>query len=87
MLNTLEIFEAIGKLIEGAFGVRYIFSSKYRNKVHERCRDMTKGGIFYFAFVTLSGIELMRMIKKKQMALEESEEGLSAAEQVYALAS
>ncbi len=35
---------------------------------------------------TLTGIELMRMIKKKQMALEEGEEGLNAAEQFYALA-
>ena len=34
---------------------------------------------------TLAGIELMRMIKKKQMGLEEK--GFSAAEQFYALAS
>ncbi len=36
---------------------------------------------------TLAGIELMHMIKKKQMRLEEEEQGLSAAEQFYALAS
>ncbi len=36
---------------------------------------------------TLTGIELMRMIKKKQMELEEGEEGLSSAEQFYSLAS
>jgi hypothetical protein len=36
---------------------------------------------------TLTGIELMRMIKKKQMVLAEGEEGLTAAEQFYALAS
>ncbi len=36
---------------------------------------------------TLTGIELMRMIKKKQMELEEEEQGLSAAEQFYSLAS
>jgi putative transposase len=35
---------------------------------------------------TLAGIELMHMIKKKQMVLEEGEEGLSAAEQFYSLA-
>ncbi len=35
---------------------------------------------------TLTGIELMRMIKKKQMRLEEEGKGLSAAEQFYALA-
>jgi putative transposase len=35
---------------------------------------------------TLVGIELMHMIKKKQMVLEAGEEGLTAAEQFYALA-
>jgi hypothetical protein len=35
---------------------------------------------------TLAGVELMHMIKKKQMVLEAGEEGLSAAEQFYALA-
>ncbi len=35
---------------------------------------------------TLAGIELMRMIKKQQMGLEEEEKGLSAAEPFYALA-
>jgi putative transposase len=34
----------------------------------------------------LAGIELMHMIKKKQMVLEEGDEGLSAAEQFYSLA-
>ena len=36
---------------------------------------------------SLTGIELMRMIKKKQMELSEGEEDLSAANQFYALAS
>jgi putative transposase len=35
---------------------------------------------------TLAGIELMPMIRKKQMELEVGEEGLTAAEQFYALA-
>jgi hypothetical protein len=35
---------------------------------------------------TLAGIELMHMIKKKQMMLEARDEGLTAAEQFYALA-
>lgn len=35
---------------------------------------------------TLAGVELMHMIKKRQMVLEAGEEGLSAAEQFYALA-
>jgi putative transposase len=35
---------------------------------------------------TLARIELMHMIKKKQMVLKEADEGLTAAEQFYALA-
>jgi len=35
---------------------------------------------------TLAGIELMHMIRKKQMGLEVGEEGLTAAEQFYSLA-
>jgi transposase-like protein len=35
----------------------------------------------------LAGVEFMHMIKKRQMVLEAGEEGLSAAEQFYALAS
>jgi len=36
---------------------------------------------------TLAGIELMHMIKKRQMVVEAGAEGLTAAEQFYALAS
>jgi putative transposase len=36
---------------------------------------------------TLAGIELMHMIKKKQLVIEAGDEGLTAAEQFYALAS
>jgi transposase-like protein len=36
--------------------------------------------------LTLVGIELMHMIKKKQMVVEEGNEGRTAAEQFYALA-
>jgi hypothetical protein len=35
---------------------------------------------------TLVGVELMHMIKKKQMVVERGEEGLTAAEQFYSLA-
>jgi len=35
---------------------------------------------------TLVGIELMHMIKKRQMVVAEGEEGLTAAEQFYSLA-
>ena len=36
---------------------------------------------------TLVGIELMHMIKKRQMIVEEGHKGLTAAEQFYTLAS
>jgi putative transposase len=36
---------------------------------------------------TLAGIELMHMMKKRQMVVEAEDEGLTAAEQFYALAS
>ena len=35
---------------------------------------------------TLAGIELMHMIKKKQLMVEAGAEGLTAAEQFYSLA-
>ena len=41
---------------------------------------------FEAAQSTLAGIELMHMIKKRQLVVEERDEGLTAAEQLYALA-
>jgi hypothetical protein len=41
---------------------------------------------FEAAQSTLIGIELMHMIKKKQLVVEAGDEGLTAAEQFYALA-
>jgi hypothetical protein len=35
---------------------------------------------------TLAGIELMHMLKKRQMVVETGDEGLTAADQFYALA-
>ena len=43
--------------------------------------------VFDAAEATLIGIELMHMIKKKQLLVEAGDEGLTAAEQFYALAS
>ena len=42
---------------------------------------------FEAAQSTLAGIELMHMLKKPQRVVEEGDEGLTAAEQFYALAS
>jgi putative transposase len=41
---------------------------------------------FAAADATLVGIELMHMLKKRQLVVEEGDEGLSAAEQFYTLA-
>ncbi len=41
---------------------------------------------FDAAHDTLVGIELMHMIKKRQMEVEAGDEGLTAAEQFYSLA-
>ena len=59
---VLEIIEAIGKLIEGGFGIRYIVSSKYRRKVNERFCGMSKGEILIFAFETIIGMVFLCII-------------------------
>jgi hypothetical protein len=41
---------------------------------------------FDAAECTLAGVELMPMIKKRQLVVEAGDEGLTAAEQFYALA-
>lgn len=41
---------------------------------------------FAAAQCTLAGVELMHMIKKRQMIVEEGHESLTAAAQFYALA-
>jgi transposase-like protein len=41
---------------------------------------------FEAAQSTLTGIELMHMLKKRQRVVKEGTEGLTAAEQFYALA-
>ena len=49
-------------------------------------RSMLEFKSFEAAQSTLTGIELMHMIKKRQRVAEEGTEGLTAAEQFYALA-
>src|SRR5256886_290942 len=67
---------------------------KYLNNVVEQdhravkriTRPMLGFKSFAAAHATLLGIELMHMIKKRQLVIEEGGEGLTAAEQFYALA-
>jgi transposase-like protein len=68
---------------------------KYLNNIveqdHRGVKRITRPMLGFKSFDaaqnTLAGIELLRMIKKKQMETEVGEESLTAAEQFYALAS
>ena len=57
---------------------------------HRAIKHVTRPMLGFKAFeatqATLTGIELMHMIKKKQMVLEARDEGLTAAELFYSLA-
>jgi putative transposase len=67
---------------------------KYLNNIVEQdhravkrvTRPMLGFKSFEAAYDTLVGIELIHMIKKRQLAVGEGDEGLTAAEQFYALA-
>jgi transposase-like protein len=67
---------------------------KYLNNIieqdHRAVKRITRPMLGFKAFDaaqgTLAGVELMHMIKKKQMILEEGAEGLSAADLFYFLA-
>jgi putative transposase len=67
---------------------------KYLNNVveqdHRAVKRVTRPMLGFKAFdaaqCTLAGVELMHMIKKRQLVVEVGDEGLTAAEQFYALA-
>jgi putative transposase len=67
---------------------------KYLNNIveqdHRGVKRVTRPMLGFKSFVaaqdTLAGIELMHMLKKGQMVVEEGAEGLTAAERFYALA-
>jgi transposase-like protein len=67
---------------------------KYLNNIVEQdhravkrvTRPMLEFKSFEAAQCTLAGVELMHMLKKKQMVVEAGDEGLTAAEQFYVLA-
>ena len=71
-----------------------IRKSKYLNNIveqdHRGVKRITRPMLGFKAFAaaqsTLIGIELMHMIKKRQLVVQEGNEGLTAAEQFYALA-
>ena len=67
---------------------------KYLNNIieqdHRAVKRITRPMLGFKAFAAaqgaLAGLELMHMLKKKQMVLEVGKEGLSAAQQFYSLA-
>src|SRR5262245_24643405 len=67
---------------------------KYLNNIveqdHRGVKRVTRPMLGFKSFVaaqdTLAGIELMHMIKKRQLVVEEEDEGLTAAELFYSLA-
>ena len=67
---------------------------KYRNNIveqdHRAVKRVTRPTLgcksFEAAQCTLTGVELMHMIKKRQLVVEERDEGRTAAELFYALA-
>jgi len=67
---------------------------KYLNNIveqdHQAIKRMTRPMLGFKSFdaaqATLTGIELMHMLKKRQLVVEEGDEGLTAVEQFYALA-
>jgi putative transposase len=88
--------EAAIKSYNTEYGTNIIIRQvKYLNNIVEQdhravkrvTRPMLGCKSFAAAQDTLVGIELMQMIKKRQRVVEEGEEGLTAAEQFYALAS
>jgi len=87
--------EAAIKSYNEAHGTAIIIRQvKYFNNIVEQdhravkrvTRPMLGCKSFEAAQDTLVGIELMHMIKKKQLMVEAGDEGLTAAEQFYALA-
>jgi putative transposase len=72
-----------------------IWQVKYLNNMveqdHRGVKRVTRPMLGFTSFDaaqgTLAGIELMHMINKRQMVVEAEDEGLTAAEQFYALAS
>ena len=67
---------------------------KYLNNIveqdHRAVKRVTQPMLEFKSFeaaqCTLAGVELMHMLKKKQMVVEAGDEGLTAAEQFYVLA-
>jgi putative transposase len=95
-IDGSETNEAAIKRYNEAHGTHIIIRQvKYLNNMveqdHRAIKRVTRPMLGFKSFdaaqATLAGIELMHMIKKRQMVVKVEDEGLTAAEQFYALAS
>jgi putative transposase len=93
--RRLEIHDPAIKSYNAEHGTAIaIRKIKYLNNVveqdHRGVKRITRPMLGFKAFdaaqATLVGIELMHMLKKRQLVVEEGNEGLTAAEQFYMLA-
>jgi hypothetical protein len=57
-----EIIEAIGKVIEGGLGFRYLFSSTYRERTRQRWKNQSRISIAFEVFEAVIGMVFIIMI-------------------------
>ncbi|OGP54453.1 MAG: hypothetical protein A2Y65_09740 [Deltaproteobacteria bacterium RBG_13_52_11] len=57
-----EIIEAIGKVIEGGFGFRYLFSRTYRERTRQRWKSQSRISIAFEVFEAAIGVAFIIII-------------------------
>jgi hypothetical protein len=57
-----EIIEAIGKVIEGGLGFRYLFSRTYRKKTQQRWKNQSRMSIAFEVLETAIGVAVVIII-------------------------
>src|SRR5215510_10566126 len=94
-IDGSEANEAAIKRYNEAHGTNFIIRQvKYLNNVveqdHRAVKRVTRPMLGFKSFdaaqATLAGIELMHMLKKRQLVVEAGTKGLTAAEQFFSLA-
>ena len=57
-----EIIEAIGKVIEGGLGFRYLLSRTYRERTRQRWKNQSKVSIAFEVFEAAIGVAFIILI-------------------------
>ena len=57
-----EILEAIGKIVEGGFGLRYLFSRTYRERTRQRWKNESKISIAFEVFEAAIGVAFIIIV-------------------------